>query len=68
MKITKTRSRRWAGAGFGTVSASWGVLGRPDIRVIREEHGWTAYVGATKLFAETKQELESLITTQTVGA
>ena len=60
-KIIKLTPRAWAGAGFGTRSAGYGVAGRPDIRVIREAHGWYAYVGTEKLFATSKAELESLI-------
>jgi hypothetical protein len=59
LKIKKLAPRSWAGAGFGTKPASYGVENRPDIRVIRESHGWTAYTPQGKLFGETKAELET---------
>jgi hypothetical protein len=59
IKIKKLTPRMWAGAGFGTKAASYGVENRPDIRIIREAHGWTAYIGTRKLFGTTKAELEN---------
>ena len=59
VKIEKIAPRSWSGVGFGYKSASYGVADRPEIRVIRESHGWTAYVGCQKFFAETKAELET---------
>lgn len=56
--IIKTANRTWAGTGFGTKSATYGVAGHPDIRVIRQSHGWTAYIGTRKYFGTTKAELE----------
>lgn len=58
-KIKKLAPRTWAGTGFGTKAASYGVENRPDIRIIRESHGWTAYIGQRKLFGTTKTELET---------
>jgi hypothetical protein len=58
MKIIKTTKRTWAGTGFGYSGATYGVVGHPEIRVIRESHGWTAYIGTTKLFGTTKADLE----------
>jgi hypothetical protein len=62
LKIKKLTPRMWAGAGFGTKAASYGVENRPDIRIIREAHGWTAYIGTRKLFGTTKAELETQLT------
>lgn len=64
MKIVKTNPRTWAGAGFGHKNASYGVKGRPDIRIIRESHGWTAYIGKVKLFGASKTELEKELSIQ----
>ena len=60
-KIVKLTPRAWAGVGFGHRAAGYGVVNRPDIRVIREAHGWYAYIGTQKFFAPSKAELESLI-------
>jgi DNA-directed RNA polymerase specialized sigma54-like protein len=59
LKIKKLSPRLWAGAGFGTKPASYGVDNRPDIRIMRESHGWTAYIGQRKLFGVNKAELEN---------
>lgn len=63
LKIKKLTPRLWAGAGFGTRAASYGVENRPDIRIVRESHGWTAYINNTKLFGTTKAELEAQLAT-----
>jgi hypothetical protein len=59
LKIKKLAPRSWAGTGFGTKAASYGVDKRPDIRVIRDSHGWTAYTPQGKRFGETKADLEA---------
>ncbi len=59
MLITKTKPRSWQGANFGTHSASYGVTELPQARIIRTSHGWYAYIGTTKLFGQTKAELEA---------
>jgi len=64
LKIIKTSTRTWAGNGFGQKSASYGVAGRPEIRIMRESHGWTAYIGTNKYFGITKQELETQINSE----
>lgn len=63
MKITikKTAKSSWQGNGFGTSRASYGVTNRPDIRVVRASHGWTAYVDGQKFFGLTKTELEDAL-------
>ena len=58
MIIKKTKPSAWAGNGFGTTKASYGVEGRPDIRIIRESHGWTAYLDGKKFFGLSKSDLE----------
>lgn len=60
-KIVKLTPRMWAGVGFGHRSAGYGIVGRPNIRIVRESHGWYAYIGTDKLFAESKVELETMI-------
>lgn len=59
MKIVKLKPRQWAGVGFGYTGASYGIPERPDIRILRESHGWIAYIGTTKFFGTTKAELEA---------
>lgn len=61
MRIEKTAPSSWEGVGFGTRRASYGIPSRPDIRIIRESHGWTAYVGGRKFFGPTKSELEETL-------
>jgi hypothetical protein len=58
IKIIKVIPRTWAGTGFGTRSAAYGVEGRSDIRIMRESHGWTAYTSNGKLFDTSKAGLE----------
>lgn len=58
MKIIKLTNRTWAGTGFGSKGATYGVAGRSDIRIIKASHGWTAYTSQGKHFARTKAELE----------
>ena len=62
LKIKKLTPRSWAGVGFGDKSATYGVEGRPEIRIIRASHGWTAYIGTKKLFGVTKSDLECQLT------
>lgn len=64
MKIIKISNRVWAGTGFGYKGASYGIAGRPDIRIIRESHGWTAYIGKVKLFGVSKTDLEKELSNQ----
>lgn len=59
IQIKKLSARTWAGVGFGAKAATYGVENRPDIRIIRESHGWTAYIGHIKIFELTKHELET---------
>ena len=42
VKISKTAPRAWAGTGFGSKGASYGIDTHPHIYVKRESHGWTA--------------------------
>ena len=60
MKIVKLAAPRWAGNGFGTTGASYGIPDRPDIRIVRRAEGWYAYrEGAKHCFGSTKAELEA---------
>ena len=60
IKIVKVEPSKWAGTGFGTKGASYGVEGDPNIMIRRESHGWTAFDKTTNdsRFGETKAELE----------
>jgi len=61
IKISKTAPRTWAGTGFGSKGASYGIESHPHLMVIRESHGWTARDPNTKQkwFGEDKNELEN---------
>ena len=67
LKIIKTKSSSWQGTGFGTHGASYAVANNPSIRIIKSSNGWYAYIGTNKLFALTKTELETELST-TVNA
>lgn len=61
MKIEKTRASAWRGNGCGHSGASWGVVGRADIRILRECGFWKAYVGARKFVECSRVDLENTL-------
>ncbi len=61
MKIVKTAKSKWDGNGFGHSGASWGVAGKPNIRILRDNGAWYGFIGTQKFFALSKQDLEAAL-------
>lgn len=64
-KIVKTASAQWLGNGFGNSTAEWGIIEKPQTRILRTGGLWVAVGGGVKrVSAKTRKELEIAVNQQ----
>ena len=65
IKIVKTASAQWLGNGFGNSTAEWGIVEKPETRIMRTGGLWVAVGGGVRrVSAETRKELEVAVSHQ----